>query len=346
MHKRMMQSAILLGVLSIPTFASADGGLLGNTLNKTSEIVETVTTGVVDTESEQEKVYQPVTKLVDSVYETTKTVTEALESDTPAVEVNISPNPSIKVNTGILEADVSQNPKVKVDTPIAKVEVDDSFKVEIDPVKIDVEVKKDPKPQISVQTPIMSVNTKNTNQSVRLRKEPQSPNQEVNDKAATIPAQKPVSTRTQEPKQIIKQNTETVEKNKPIWQDKIETTEPLGFDESRKQLSHVESVPFTVNSYNTAASTEVSAEKDFTGYLPLKPTDDYTHMKVSPVFHSGPSTPAKTVGAGGGIPLATYNGFEVSTSKEISNYSAKIRLFFDQWMNAPPSQPPQHSLFL
>jgi hypothetical protein len=315
-HKRMMQVAIMFGVLSIPTFVSADGGLLGNTLNKSSEIVEAVTNKMTDIASEVEQTYplvsepekmsQSVTKIVETVNETAKKVTEA-------VEVNVSPSPYIKVNTGIVEAEVSESPKVKVDTSIAKAEIDDS-------VKVDIQVRNDIKPHLTVQTPKVNVETSVPEQSTPEIDEPQTTKAEVEIEPDFVQKQEP-----------------SVEKDKP---DSSEQPEFVG---TWEQLALAEST--TIPSNSISAQVENIARNIPSSGLPLIPTGEYDQMKVMLPFQSGPSTPTNTVATGGVMPVADLNGMELSMENRNLIYSAKTRLFFDQWLNAPPSQPPQHSFF-
>lgn len=325
----MMQIAVLFGVLSIPSFASADGGLLGSTLSQPTEIVNTVTEEVANTTSqvekalpiktEQEESLQPVTAIVKNVTETTQKVTKAVESEEPIVEVKVSTSPSVKVNAGVVEAEVSKTPKVKVDTSIAKVEVADTVKVDTEVVQAEVERE----PQISVKTPVVDVESSvptqsTTDKEIRVTPVPETEVTEL-----------PVEKMKQEVPPVIKSKNEIV---------KPDISKQLIIDEEQGDVLNETSL--------NERSLNVETDKPKNALpLPMKVPINYEQVQATPTFQSGPSTLSNSSLTMGSMTFAVLDGYDVSNPNGTMAYFGKTRLFFDQWLNAPPSQPPQHSLF-
>ncbi|MGE6487061.1 hypothetical protein [Paenisporosarcina sp. NPDC076898] len=327
MQKRMMQIALLFGVLSIPSFASADGGLLGSTLSQPTEIVNTVTEEVANTTSQAEEALpikaeqgeslQPVTAIVKTVTETTQKVTKAVESEKPIVEVKVSTSPSVKVNTGVVEAEVSKTPKVKVDTSIAKVEVADT--VAVDTEVVQAEVKRDQ--QISVQTPVVDVDS-----SV--------PTQSTTDKEILVNPV-PETEVTELPVEKLKQEVPPVMTNEIV---KPDISKQRIIDEEQNDALN------ETSRNERLLNVEIDKPKNALS-IPMKMPTNYEQVQATPTFQSGPSTLSNSSLSSGSMTFALLDGYDVSNQNEPLAYFGKTRLFFDQWLNAPPSQPPQHSLF-
>lgn len=313
----MMQIAVLFGVLSIPTFASAEGGLLGSALNQPTEIVETVTEEVANTTSKVEEALPietdqvdsipSVTKIVESVNKTTQKVTATVASEKPILEVNISETPSIKVNTGVVEAEVSKAPKVKV----------------ADPVKVETVVESEPK--ISVQTPVLKVDNP-----------------------------KPAESATE--KEVIETLTVKVEIAEPPVVKAKKVTNPIKANDKVKPQSSPspiiggvqEEMVIEQGSIDIVAEVEPKMEKPNQAIaipLPMKEPTNFEQVKVTPTFQSGPSTQTNAGATTGVASIAVLNRIDMTTQSGTLAYFGKTRLFFDQWLNAPPSQPPQHTPF-
>jgi hypothetical protein len=323
----MMQITVLFGVLSFPSFASADGGLLGSTLSQPTEIVNTVTDEVANTTSEveialpikteQEESLHPVTAIVKNVTETTQKVTKAVESEEPIVEVKVSTSPSVKVNTGVVEAEVSKTPKVKVDTSIAKVEVADTVKVDTEVVQ--AEVERDP--QISVKTPVVDV-------------ESSGPTQSTTDKEIRVTLV-PETEVTELPVEKLKQEVPPVMKNEIV---KPNISKQLIIDEEQDDALNETS--------RNERSLNVETDKPKNALpIPMQVPINYEQVQATPTFQSGPSTLSNSSLTMGSMTFAVLDGYDVSSQNGTMAYFGKTRLFFDQWLNAPPSQPPQYSLF-
>ena len=297
MQKRIWQTVILFGVLSIPSFASAEGGLLKNTLTTTTDIVETTTNQVVETTSKVDEVLpvetnEPVSALVETVNETTQSVTKNVTDEKPLVEVKLSEKPSIKVNANVIEAEVSTKPVLKVESPVSEIKV-------TEPVQVDVE-------------------TKNIPTDVKV--------EEV------------------EP---IKETSSTVIE-KAVGSDVVETKKPTIAEPNVKPESvgifeETETEGIQLSSEDT--KTEEFDLQNELPFVPFRGMENIEQIKVIPTIPSGPSTQNSPSSTNIGLTLGVFNTFEVDQSYKTFSYFGKERLFFDQWLNAPPSQPPQSSLF-
>ncbi|WP_394191094.1 hypothetical protein [Paenisporosarcina quisquiliarum] len=296
MQKRIWQTVILFSVLSIPTFASAEGELLKNTLTNTTDIVETATNQVVETTSKVDEVLpveknEPVSALLETVNETTKSVTKTVTDEKPLVEVKLSEKPSIKVNANVIEAEVSTKPVLKVETPVSEIKV-------TEPVQVDVETKNIPTDQINEEV------------------EP------IKETSSTV-IEKAVGS------DVVETNPTIVEPNvKPESVDIFEETETEGI-----QLSSEDT------------KTEEFDLQNELPFVPFRGMENIEQIKVIPAIPSGPSTQNSPSSTNNGLTLGIFNTYEVDQSYKTFSYFGKERLFFDQWLNAPPSQPPQSSLF-
>lgn len=297
MQKRIWQTVILFGVLSIPSFASAEGGLLKNTLTNTTDIVGTTTNQVDETTTQVDDILpvetnEPVAALVETVNETTQSVTKTVTDEKPLVEVELSDKPTIKVNTPLIESEVSTKPVVKVETPIAEINV-------TEPVQVDVETKIIP---------------------TDLKVEEVEPFKEI---SSTV-IEKAVGSYVVETKKstIVEPNV------KPESVDIFEETE-------------TEDIQLSLEDTKTE---EFDLQNELP-FVPFKGMENIEQIKVIPANPSGPITQNSPISTSIGLTLGIFNTFKVDQSYKTFSYFGKERLFFDQWLNAPPSKPPQSSLF-
>lgn len=300
MQKRIWQTVILFGVLSIPSLASAEGGLLKDTLTNTVEVLETSTNQVVESTTQVDEILpvetkEPVSALVETVTETTQSVSKTVTDEIPLVEVEKSDKPAIKVDTPLVEAEISTKPEVKVETPVAEIKV-------TEPVQVDVETK------------IIPTDVKD---------EEVEPIKEV---SSTV-FEKAVG-------------SDVVEIEKPTMVEPNVKPESLDVFEE-EQTDDIQFIQ--LSSENT--KTE---EFDFQKEQPVGPFRGMGNMeqiKIIPTIPSGPSTQNSPSSTNFGLTLGIFNAIGVDLSYTTFSYFGKERLFFDQWLNAPPSQPPQSSLF-
>ncbi|MDI2586487.1 hypothetical protein OR571_04905 [Psychrobacillus sp. NEAU-3TGS] len=338
MYKRVVQAAIMFGILSVPTFASADGGLLRNTLNKSSNLIETVTDSVSEVQltekvAETEELIQPVRKVVNTLDETTEKLTETVKSEKPIVDLNVSSNPSIGVNLGVVESEVSKTPTVKVDTSIVKVEVDDTAKIEADLLEAHTQELNKKHPQVSVKTPIIDVETIRTEQSTP------NTNSDLPKTATALSLLEPDNV-AQKKEIVIPEIEQPIQHEQPILMDEPE----IGFESEDLQKSYLGEV--VTKPLDTAPKRDIKKKKEKRPEsFPKIPSEDYNQLKVVPTFQSGPSTPTQTGGSGGPMPFATMNEMAMAFESRGAIFPTMTRLLYDQWLNAPPFQPPRQSLF-
>lgn len=322
----MMQIAVLFSVLTIPTFASAEGGLLGSALNQPAEIVETVTEEVDNTTSQVEEALpietdqiepiQSVTKVVEAVNSSTKKVTAIVTSEEPILEVNISETPSIKVNKSVVETEVSNTPKLNVDTPIVKVEVADT-------VEVDTEVQSEPKS--AVQAPVVKVESPAPSETTIKKEVMDTPivNVEI----------------TEPPVESAKQGAKPIQPNEKVKPQS--SPSPIIGDVQDEMVIERGLIDIVAE-----VEPKMETPKQAIAIpLPMKEPTNFEQVKVTPTFQSGPSTQTNTGSTTGIATVATLNGMDITTQSGTLPFIGKTRLFFDQWLNAPPSQPPQDTPF-
>jgi len=278
-HKRIMQVAILFGVLSIPTFASADSGIFETPVNTTSPVGSiseevTGTTNQLLNETEQ-----PVNKTLDTVKVISEKVEETLEVEEPVVEVNLTKEPSIKANTGVIEVDVSNKPLVNVDTAVAKVEVSEPMNVEVNTEVVQIEA--------SIVPPPLKSNEK------RLV--------EDGEEQRTISQPQPMN-----------KNEFTAVKDQVILEPAID-----------------DKPSDTVNKSSS----------------PLK-ENEFDPLQALPPIQTGPYHQLNSSSGHVNMSMAILESLNQENANGFFTYFGQGRMFFDQWLNAPPSQPPQKSLLL
>jgi len=278
-HKRIMQVAILFGVLSIPTFASADSEIFETPVNTTSP-VESISEEVTGTTNQLlNETEQPVNKTVDTVKVISEKVEETLEVEEPVVEVNLKKEPSIKVNTGVIDVDVSKNPSVKVDTAVAKVEVAEPLDVEVDTEVVQIEASIVPPPLATNEKPLV----------------------EDGEEQGTI----------SQPQSMNKDEFPTVK-------DQIILEPPI--DDKPSDTVYNSSSPLKENEFNP--------------------------LQALPTIQTGPYHQINSSSGHFNMSMAILESLNQENANGFFTYFGQGRMFFDQWLNAPPSQPPRKSLLL
>jgi hypothetical protein len=133
----MMQAFLFLGIMSISTFASAEG-LLTSTVTNTTELVDSVAEETVEQDEEAET----TSITTDETEDDTGNIVDKLVSSTAEtvaeVEDNVLPKSSIKVKTDVIQVDVSKNIDVKVEAGSIDVELSDDG-VNTDTSKLEAE---------------------------------------------------------------------------------------------------------------------------------------------------------------------------------------------------------------
>ncbi|MQR97252.1 hypothetical protein [Fictibacillus phosphorivorans] len=342
--KRFVQLVVFAAGMSIPAIVSADsGGILSpvtSLTKETTEIVEsvpdkvnistkdhsvsdevvkptlkTVTTVVKDTTRAVDRVDQTVNK----VTETIKPVDEAVETVTDTVDTvkEIVPTETLKQSKPIVDVELSEKPSIKVDV------VDQEVNVTV-PVKTE-------KPQVEVELPVVSeiVTTKPEVEEVV----------EVKPDPAPIP--KPV--------------TEPVVKNKPIISEKVSETKDVSLQKPevvlKKEMINME----IENPVNTGTSGDVlkKSRDQKESELPIrqKTSPDYpvTQM-LTPSSQGGQTTSNSSNGPMNSSTTITFlaildGGHSEAQHETGVRLDGGVRHYYDQWLNAPPGQPPQSFFF-
>lgn len=358
MSARFVQAFVLAAFCFIPSTALADG-LLGSATEKvTSTVKETVPlqrseksqdqSGQQNNDKAKPKDASLLGTVTGAVEETVKTVTKPIitvEKDENAeekslVNINLSEDPSIKVDAKIAEASVSDSISVK--TPVADAEVGDSIKVNTPVADVDVS------DSISVKTPAADIGA---GDSTKVNT-PSADNGRTDSISITTPADTNIPdgmaaadtpANQTEPDSV---NDKTPVKSDGVATDGLSQPEPLAADASEQFFgSSAESgtAPSAEsgNKFQNKATDKAPAEKPVQAAIAYVPANSGTN---------GTSTTAsggQSASSGAALPSIYFAGVPMidAMSEKAARYSA-VAFFHDQWLNAPPSQPPQTSFFL
>ncbi|MET3729511.1 hypothetical protein ABID52_003092 [Fictibacillus halophilus] len=344
--KRFVQLVVFAAGMSIPAIVSADsGGILSpvtDLTKETTEIVEsvpdkvnisakdhsvsdevvrptlnTVTNIVKDTTRAVDRVDQTVNK----VTETVKPVDEAIKMVTNTVDTvkETVPTEKLKSSKPIVDVNLSEKPSIKVDVLDQEVNVT----VPVTPEK----------PQVEVKLPVVSeiVTTKpEVEEVVKAKPEP-------------VPSSTPV--------------TEPVVENKPVIGEKINETKDARIQKPEVVMKKEILEKETENPVSTGTSGEVLKKR-----RDLKESEKPIRKKMSSDY---PVTQMLTPSSQGGqTPSSANNGPMTSSSSSTMTFLAildggqnntqletgirldgGVRHYYDQWLNAPPGQPPQSFFF-
>jgi hypothetical protein len=342
--KRFVQLVVFAAGMSIPAIVSADsGGILSpvtSLTKETADIVESVpdkvnistkdhsvsdevvrptlnkvTTIVKDTTRAVDRVDQTVNK----VTETIKPVDETVEAVTDTVDTvkEIVPTETLKQSKPIVDVDLSEKPSIKVDV------VDQEVNVTV-PVTLE-------KPQVEVKLPVVSeiVTTK----------------PEVDEVVEAKPEPAPTTTPVTEP----------VVENKPIISEKVSKTNVVSLQKPEVVMKKEMITMDTENPVNTGTSGEVlKKSRDQKGSeMPIrqKTSPNYPVTQLLTPSSQGGQTPSNS--SNGSMTsssaitfLAILDGGHSGTQLEAGvRLDGGVRHYYDQWLNAPPGQPPQSFFF-
>ncbi|MGD6846032.1 hypothetical protein [Rossellomorea aquimaris] len=401
MQKHLIQALLFLGVISIPTFASAEGGLLSTVTNEVnavtdkatitvndavsapdeekvkpsaettsddenqskgnviSETVDSVTdtvdrttgtvTGTVNAATKTagntvnrtvEQTTEPVTDIVgdstapvtETVNNTTKAVTNTVEKTTKSVtgmvdsttktvtetveETTKPVSDSLSDDKPLLEVDLSDDPEVKVNTGIVDVEVSEDPQVKVDTGVVDADVSK--KPSVKVDTGIVETEVKDE-PSVDIKIE--------NDDA----------------------EVEKVDVRKePVKQEVTAETSAEKADQSSIRMSKAKQLNETILTKPAEVEQKERAkaeESEKQNELPFTPVKEMEPLLTTTTLHTT-SQSSSTSGVSGQVTGSTSLWYvsdqqAMAVNFQKANLYEKKNLYYDQWLNAPPSQPPQ-----
>lgn len=348
--KRFVQLVVFAAGMSIPAIVSADsGGILSpvtDLTKETTEIVErvpdkvnistknhsvtdevvrptlnTVTNIVKDTTRAVDKVDQTVNKVTETVKpvdQAVKTVTNTVDSVKEAV-----PTEKLKSSKPIVDVNLTEKPSIKVDVLDQEVNVT----VPVTPEK----------PQVDVKLPVVSeiVTTKpEVEEVVKAKPEPAPTPTPVTE---PVVENKPNTSETiNETKGAITKKPVVV-KTKEIFVKDIEN--PVSTITSGEVLKKSRDQKETEKPVRQKTSTDYPVTQKATQIQMLTPS---SQGGQSPSGSSnGPMTSSSTVTF-----LAILDGGQNDTQLETgSRLGEGVRHYYDQWLNAPPGQPPQSFFF-
>ncbi|WP_137790320.1 hypothetical protein [Bacillus sp. E(2018)] len=341
--KRFVQLVVFAAGMNIPAIVSADsGGILSpvtSLTKETAEIVESVPDKVnisTKNHSVSDEVVRPTlnkvttivkdtTRAVDSVDQTVNKVTETIKPVDEAVETvtdtvdtvkEIVPTETLKQSKPIVDVNLSEKPSIKVDV------VDQEVNVTV-PVKTE-------KPQVEVELPVVS-------------------------EIVTKPRVEEVVKARPEPAPISKPATEPVVENKPAISEKVSETKDVSLQKPevvmKKEMINME----TENPVSTGTSGEVlkKSRDQKRSELPIrqKTSPDYpvTQM-LTPSSQGGQTTSNSSNGPMNSSTTITFlaildGGHSEAQHETGVRLDGGVRHYYDQWLNAPPGQPPQSFFF-
>ncbi|MEF7563901.1 hypothetical protein V4V35_12875 [Bacillus infantis] len=265
-------------------------------------------------------------------------VSDSISVKTPVVDAEVGD--SIKVNTPVADVDVSDSISVK--TPVVDAEVGDSIKVNTPVADVDVS------DSISVKTPAADIGA---GDSTKVNT-PSADNGRTDSISITTPADTNIPddmaaadtpANQTEPGSV---NDKTPVKSDGVATDGLSQPEPLAADASKQffgSSAEYGTAPFAEsgNKFQNKATDKAPAEKPVQAAIAYVPANSGTN---------GTSTTAsggQSASSGAALPSIYFAGVPMidAMSEKAARYSA-VAFFHDQWLNAPPSQPPQTTFFL
>ncbi|MGR3762752.1 hypothetical protein [Rossellomorea sp. NS-SX7] len=373
MQKRLIGALLFLGVLGVPTFASADSGLLSNVTDE----VDTVTDEVISTEDEASReapapdeeedkpgegnilsstidsvtdtvdqttgtvsktvdttvseagdavnrtvdtAVEPVSRLTgdsaapvtDMVKETTKSVTNTVEHTTKTVTGTVEDTAETVTET-VDDTTKPVTESLSDDEPLVEVDVEDP-EVKVDTGIIEADVSDEPTVNVETGDPDEIQDSPNTTEIP----ESQEREKDAPDKENEGTSELSTETRMNKAKQIEESITAA-------------TTETASPEEK------------PVNTGAVDGQAEES-KNDFPPipYKQMEPVLTNSTIKTA----NGHSTSTNGMGqtaAAGSLQVVREQEAD-NVSLERAGFNGNENLYYDQWLNAPPSQPPQPSL--
>ncbi|MDT9025937.1 hypothetical protein [Rossellomorea yichunensis] len=384
MQKHLIQALLFLGVISIPTFASAEGGLLSTVTNEVNAVTDKATTTVneavsapdeekdkpsAETTSEDENhskgnmlsetvdsatdtvdrttgtvtgtvnattktagntvkktvehTTEPVTDIAgdsaapvtETVNNTTKAVTNTVEKTTKSVTGTVDSTTKTVTDT-VEETTKPVSDSLSDDKPLLEVDLSDDPEVKVNTGIVDVEVSEDP--QVKVDTGIVETEVKD---------EPSVDTKIENDDA----------------------EVEKVDVRKePVQQEVPAETSAEKADQSSIRMSKAKQLNETILTKPAEVEQKERAkaeESEKQNELPFTPVKKMEPLLTTTTFHST-SQSSSTSGVSGQVTGSTSLWYvsdqqAMAVNFQKANLYEKKNLYYDQWLNAPPSQPPQ-----
>ncbi|RYI26894.1 hypothetical protein EVU96_18910 [Bacillus infantis] len=353
-----------------------DASLLGTVTGAVEKTVKTVTKPIITVEKDEnaeEKSLVNINLSEDPSIKVDAKIAEASVSDSISVKTPVADaevGDSIKVNTPVADVDVSDSisvktpvvdaevgDSIKVNTPVGDVDVSDSISVKTpvvdaevgDSIKVNTPVADvDVSDSISVKTPAADIGA---GDSTKVNT-PSADNGRTDSISITTPADTNIPdgmaaadtpANQTEPDSV---NDKTPVKSDGVATDGLSQPEPLAADASEQffdSSAEYGTAPFAEsgNKFQNKATDKAPAEKPVQAAIAYVPANSGTN---------GTSTTAsggQSASSGAALPSIYFAGVPMidAMSEKAARYSA-VAFFHDQWLNAPPSQPPQTSFFL
>lgn len=295
------------------------------------------------------------------------------------LNVKLSENPSIKVDAKIVDVEVSKSISVK--TPVANAEIGKSIKLGTpiadvnvsDSISIKTSIAKGVADgSIKVDKPEVNKDDSQPSEPVPVTASPAGNNESGDDSDsasytnpqcdAEVPEEqaneKPVKVR-ELPAEEITPLLEEAEDNLELI--KIETDHSVHEDikysldtDSSKTATYYQ-VPKEQNSSENENSIEEAFNKESTDEQAVQKAAEkpFRQAAITVPANHGSSSSITIVASGGqslsgGASFPSLNFNDPALIGELSgklSYHGNVASFYDQWLNAPPSQPPQPSFF-
>jgi hypothetical protein len=394
-QKRLIQALLFLGVISIPTFASAEGGLLSNVTNEVNSVTDKATTSVNEAlsapDEEQDKPYaeetsedenhsernllsgtvdsvtdavdqttgtvadtvdaatgtagnavdktvehttKPVTDIVgesaapvtETVNNTTKAVTNTVEQTTKSVTGTVDSTTKTVTDT-VEETTKSVSDSLADDKPLLDVDLSDHPEVKINTGNVDIEVSKEP--EVKVETGGLDADVSNE-PSAKVEDEPSVARPKENDEVEVE--------RGDAPKEPVKQEV-------PVEGSAEEAEKSsLRLSKAKQVKESLRTNPAEVEQKEPAKVEESEKQHE----LPFTPVKKMEPVLTTTTLNST-SQSSSTSGVSGQVSGSTSLWYvsdqqAVTVNFQTANMYEKNNRYYDQWLNAPPSQPPQQSL--
>ncbi|NQD67183.1 hypothetical protein HP456_14805 [Bacillus haikouensis] len=384
MHKRLIGAFVLLGILSIPSFASAEGGLLstvtdevdsvanevisveekepapdeegdksshdslshddgketrknvissavdtvsdtvGNTTGTVSGTVNSVTREVSDTVNETvETATEPVTDITggsaapvtDTVKSTTESVTKTVRNTTKSVTTTVETTTE-NVTETVEDTTKPVTDPLTDDEPLLEVNVSEKPDVKVDTEVIETEVSED-------STVKLETGTTETDAG-------KSPSVNAEEEADAIPS------------------ADVNEKTGETVSDK--SAGPSADAENSMNKARKLEKSITAKESESAPPVTKKVKTDETkDRLPLIPDKKMEPIVTNTTMQPGAGQSTGTSGMNGSTTISNSHWIVWDNDANRvrflrSDFNGNQNLYYDQWLNAPPSQPPQTSL--
>jgi hypothetical protein len=322
-----------------------DGSLLGTVTGAVKETVKTVTKPVISVEkdenAEEESLVninlseEPSIKVDAKIAESS--VSDSISVKTPVADAEVGD--SITVNTPVADVEVSDSISVK--TPVADAEVGDSINVKIPVADVDMS------DSISIKTPVADIGA---GDSIKV-KTPSADNGRTDSISVTTPADTVIpddKATADTPADQTEPDLNLIEASVITdgdLNDGLSQPEPLAADASEQFFgpsagSVTAPSAESGNKFQNNATEKAPAEKPVQAAIAYVPANSGTN---------GTSTTAsggQSATGGAALPSIYFAGVPMfdAMSEKAARYGA-VAFYHDQWLNAPPSQPPQTSFF-